>query len=230
MAIVFFTFLTRGDCVLSSPFVFSNTADLSSEEKKRQRDETERDERLHEEEEEDTGGKIKDRSEFVTVVTSRERLSTLQLNSNRTVPRTTTHHRSKTTTNCHREARVITTTTKWWWWYTERRHISRFGRRESSLLREEQMEARRSQITGIDEEVDELPKKMVDHDYVEYNNSSITIWCKKLDVRGGKASCCGDTNRGVALEGEEHLASDRSSRHLYSTIIILVVMAMIVKT
>ena len=35
---------------------------------------------------------------------------------------------------------------------------------------------------------------------------------------------------GVALEGEEHLASDRSSRHLYSTIIILVVMAMIVKT
>ncbi|KAG2247636.1 hypothetical protein Bca52824_087264 [Brassica carinata] len=50
---------------------------------------------------------------------------------------------------------------------------------------------------GIDEEVDELLKKMVDHDYVEYNNSSITIWCKKLEVRGGKASRCGDANRGV---------------------------------
>ncbi|KAH0903210.1 hypothetical protein HID58_042713 [Brassica napus] len=81
-----------GDCVLSSPFVFSNTTDLSSEEKKT----SERDERLHEEEE-DTGGKIKDRSEFVTVVTSRERLSPLQPNSNPAVPRTTTHHRSKTT-------------------------------------------------------------------------------------------------------------------------------------
>uniref|UniRef100_A0A0D3BHZ0 Uncharacterized protein n=3 Tax=Brassica TaxID=3705 RepID=A0A0D3BHZ0_BRAOL len=30
----------------------------------------------------------------------------------------------------------------------------------------------------IDEEVDELPKKMVDHDYVEYNNSSITSSCQ----------------------------------------------------
>ncbi|KAL0761040.1 hypothetical protein Bca101_077190 [Brassica carinata] len=30
----------------------------------------------------------------------------------------------------------------------------------------------------IVEEVDELPKKMVDHDYVEYNNSSITISCQ----------------------------------------------------
>ncbi|KAF3546986.1 hypothetical protein DY000_02007815 [Brassica cretica] len=31
---------------------------------------------------------------------------------------------------------------------------------------------------GIDEEVDELPKKMVDHDYVEYNNSSIKSSCQ----------------------------------------------------
>ncbi|CAF2074506.1 unnamed protein product [Brassica oleracea] len=30
----------------------------------------------------------------------------------------------------------------------------------------------------IDEEVDELLKKMVDHDYVEYNNSSITSSCQ----------------------------------------------------
>ncbi|CAN6815416.1 unnamed protein product [Brassica oleracea var. botrytis] len=30
----------------------------------------------------------------------------------------------------------------------------------------------------IDEEVDELPKKMVDHDYVEYNNSSIKSSCQ----------------------------------------------------
>ncbi|KAG2292556.1 hypothetical protein Bca52824_039225 [Brassica carinata] len=61
---------------------------------------------------------------------------------------------------------------------------------------------RRKLHLGIDEEVDELPKKMVDHDYVEYNNSSITIWCKKLDVRGGKASCCGDANRGVIKRSE----------------------------
>ncbi|KAH0883981.1 hypothetical protein HID58_060077 [Brassica napus] len=30
----------------------------------------------------------------------------------------------------------------------------------------------------IDEEVNKLPKKMVDHDYVEYNNSSITSSCQ----------------------------------------------------
>ncbi|CDY15293.1 BnaC06g07790D [Brassica napus] len=33
-------------------------------------------------------------------------------------------------------------------------------------------------VVRIDEEVDELPKKMVDHDYVEYNNSSITSSCQ----------------------------------------------------
>ena len=71
----------------SSQFFFWNTT-----ERWKIRDETERWEI------EITGGTIKDWSEFVTVVSSRERLSPLQPNSNPTVPRTTTHHRSKTTT------------------------------------------------------------------------------------------------------------------------------------